>query len=831
MTRIRIFFLITAISICSLLWGQNRPSHDKTWPYPVPCRITDGNNPDVMVMTLGDVQTPLAQGIFNPSADEVKLNNGIVLPNYYKDSLKVRYYSPVDKSKFPLPPSGWCSWYYYYQEITENEIKQNTKWIADNLKDFGASHVQIDDGWQGTGHGLGENRDWTTINNRFPGGMNNLAAYIKSNGLLPGLWLAPHGQSNLEVVKRAPEAFLLKPDGTSASDTWEGKYLVDPSSNEGQAYIKNLFKTLSGWGYEYFKIDGQPIVVREYRSKKEFMKNPNDDTDELYRNTLRSMHEAIGPNKYLLGCWVVPLEGIGIMNGSRTSGDVHLDWRGFKTALRSTMEYYYLHNIAWYCDPDVMLVRNPLPLDQARVWATLQGLTGQALMLSDRMMDLPEERLEIVKRVYPAVDIRPLDLFSIQRNKRIWDLKINHLGLNYDVVGVFNFNTDNASPIYVNWNDLGLNGDVPVHVFDFWNKEYLGIYEKGIALDLPQTSCRVLTLVPSNSLIQLISTSRHITQGWVDVTAQSYNEKTNIYKGSSKVVKNDPYELRFAFPKGSNYIIKSAVAVTSTGKIPVKIMNHQGWAVAEFISPVTTEIKWEIRFEQDKMYSIPTQEPTELWIERVGFDGVNIHWSHRMQEYTGYQVSLNGELLGYTPSTLFPVRGLNPDKTNIIDIKTIGNDFSVSGKKASIRFSLRPMIPQSIYLSELEPVNEGKGWRLPERNKTILGKAMKLGGKFYSKGMGVPTNSEIAYNLKGMFSTFSAIVGIDEENKKEGNAEFIVIADGKELWRSGEMTRSAGTKELKLDIKGVNNLVLKVTRGAGGASGDQTNWADAKVEM
>ncbi len=80
-----------------------------------------------------------------------------------------------------------------------------------------------------------------------------------------------------------------------------------------------------------------------------------------------------------------------------------------------------------------MLLRQPLTIDQARVWATLQGLTGQALMASDRLMDLSDERVDIMRRVFPAVDIRPLDLFPAGRTKRIWDLKVNHLGRNYDV--------------------------------------------------------------------------------------------------------------------------------------------------------------------------------------------------------------------------------------------------------------------------------------------------------------------------------------------------------------------------------------------------------------
>ena len=254
--------------------------------------------------------------------------------------------------------------------------------------------------------------------------MASLAAYIKSLGLTPGIWIAPHGQSNEDVVKKNPGVFMLKPDGTSASESWEGKWLVDPSVPETQKYLKDLFAMMVKWGYEYFKIDGQTVVTGEYRSKASFMKNPGE-METLYRNTLCSIRDAIGPNRYLLGCWGIPLEGLGYMNGSRTGGDVVLGWSGFYGALRPTMRWYFLHNIAWYTDPDVLLLRPPLTLDQARVWATLQGLTGQALMSSDRLMDLSEDRVELLRRVYPAVDIRPLDLFPARQNKRIWDLKVN----------------------------------------------------------------------------------------------------------------------------------------------------------------------------------------------------------------------------------------------------------------------------------------------------------------------------------------------------------------------------------------------------------------------
>jgi len=701
----------------------------QAWPHPIPARIHDGKNLDLLVMTLGDVDTQLADGTFDPVNDEVRLKDGTIIKNYYRDTLKVKYYHPIDKSRFPLPPSGWCSWYFYYQEISEDEVKRNADWIASNLKDYGARYVQVDDGWQGTGHGLGENRDWTTIDKRFSSGMDKLASYIKSLGLVPGIWLAPHGQSSETVVKKYPRAFLLKTDGTSASSTWEGKYLIDPSTPEAQGYLKELFKTLSKWGYEYFKIDGQPTVIGEFRKKKEFMQHPADDTDVNYRQTLESIREAIGPDRYLLGCWVVPLEGIGYMNGSRTSADVVLGWQGFKSALRATMQYYFLHNIAWYSDPDVMLLRAPLTLDQARAWATLQGLTGQALMSSDRLMDLSAERVELLKRVYPAVDIRPLDLFTSERNKRVWDLKIKHLNRNYDVVGLFNYDEAKSSPVYVSWKDLGLPDGALVHVFDFWNKEYLGEWEKGIALDLAPTSARVLALVPATQQVQLVSTSRHITQGWVDLAAEKYQAAKNSYSGRSKVVRNDPYELRFAFPRDKNFAIKSASARSANLKLPVKITNHQGWATIEFTSPQTAEVSWDVQFENAPLYHFPVKAPGNLWTERVGLDGVNLRWTPQQQPATGYQIYLNNELLGFTPHLVFPLRGLDPNAAYTIEVKTVWQDGTASEKPGSLKLILNSLLPDELYLSELEPLRTTPGWRQFEMNRTISGKGLVLKGQ------------------------------------------------------------------------------------------------------
>jgi len=688
---------VGALFAASPVSGQSLPASDQSFP----CRLRDGANPDFFMMTLGDVNTPLAQGRFTPATDQVRLPDGTTSDHYFRDTLKITYYRPIDKKIFPLPPSGWCSWYYYYYDITDKETWKNAKWLADNLKDYGVEYVQIDDGWQGVGRGFGENRDWTTIHSRFPDGMEKVTSSIKQLGFKAGLWIAPHGQSNPKVVKANPDVFLLSPDGSSLSETWEGKYLVDPSTQAGHDYVKKLFTTLSGWGFDYFKIDGQPGVISEYKRLASQMRAPSTDPVALYRKTLQTIHEAIGPRRYLLGCWEAPLEGVGLAEGWRMGADVRPGWEGFKIALDATMRFYFMHNNVWYADPDVVMVRDPLTLEQARMWATLQGLTGQALLASDRMMDLPEERVELYRRIFPAVDIRPLDLFPSLTRKPIWDLKVQHLGRSYDVVGLFNFDDISKKPIYLNWKELGLADGQPVHIYDFWHREYLGAFPKGFSIGIAPASCRVLTLLPASKDIQLISTSRHLTQGWLDLLSLKYDADKTTYHGRSRIIRNDPYVLTFVFPPDRNFAVKEVIA----DGLPVKVANHHGWATVEITPDNTRGVSWSVAFVPESWYHHPVNNPKGVVVEQTGLTQAVVKWKQPgpPNNVGSYLVTLDNELLGATRELSFLLQNVATNTAHTVQVASVWEDgTTATNTLESLTFTLDATIP------EKQPIPVGK---------------------------------------------------------------------------------------------------------------------------
>ena len=661
------------------------------WPRPIPMRLAPAEDDDLMVMLLGEVSTPLSDGEYDPVADRVTLKDGRTIERYYREALEIPYYRPLDKSVFPLPPSGWCSWYYYYREVTPAEVIANARWISENLLDHGALWVQIDDGWQAEGDSLGGWRDWSGLDEDFQAiGMRGVADSIRALGLEAGIWLAPHGQSN-EAPARASGAFLWKEDGTSRP-SWVGRYLLDPTSPAMEGYLTELFDTLVSWNYTYFKIDGQTVVLRQYEEGLHEMAGPVPEGEpeaaaaELFRRTLDPIRRTIGPESYLLSSWGTAVPGVGILDGARTGGDIVLGRRGFLTGVSATQRWAFLHNIAWYSDPDVLLLRPPMTDGLARSWATMIALTGQSLMANDRLPDLPPSRVEMLKRVFPATDIRPLDLYRPENTRKsVVDLKVAHLGRSYDVVGVFNFDDEAQAGRHVAWAELGLDPATPHHVFDFWSGVYLGAWRGGVFVDVPATDVRVLTVVPAEDRPVLVSTDRHITQGWVDLQTleQGGTPEAPTLAGRSRVIGHDDYVLTVAFPPGGPGM--RLASVTAEGA-RVDWQSHIGYATVTLRTDATRAVEWSLELEPAETYVYPPRRPEGL---EVAADSAGVHLTWRPEYYSiaGYQVEVDGEPVGVAFEPRAVIRNVEPG-AHTFGLREVWYDGTVGEEVTEVEFTV-----------------------------------------------------------------------------------------------------------------------------------------------
>jgi hypothetical protein len=657
-------------------------------------RVRPQVDDDLLVSLLGDVRTPLADGTFDPVADRVTLRDGRTIERYYQDSLGITYYRPLDKSVFPLPPSGWCSWYYYYREVTPSEVLANAQWISEHLLDYGARWVQVDDGWQSRGDTLGGWRDWTGLDPDFQQlGMDGLAREIRALGLEAGIWLAPHGQSNRAPAK-ASGAFVWTPADTSVP-SWVGRYLLDPTSPNMDRYLTELFTKLRSWNYTYFKIDGLTVVLDRYAAALKYMKGPVPPGDsvtaaaELFRRTLEPIRRTIGKQSYLLSSWGTAVPGVNILDGARTGGDIVLGRRGFLTGVAATQRWAFLHNIAWYSDPDVLLLRPPMTDGLARSWASMVALTGQSLMANDRLPDLPPSRVDLLKRVFPATDIRPLDLFRPENTRKsLVDLKVSHLGRDYDVVGVFNYEEEAQTARHVRWADLGLDPAQPYHVYDFWSGVYLGPWQGGVFLDIPATDVRVLTIVPASHRPVLISTDRHITQGWVDLQelVAGGTPEQPVLSGRSRVIRDDDYVLTIGLPPGMR--LASATARGESGDVRMQHQTHIGYATVAIESDVTQQVAWSFAFEPANTYIYPPRKPEGLQATSAPDGSVRLSWRPEYYSIAGYQVEMDGKPVGVSFEPRAVLKGLESG-AHTFGIREVWYDGTVGREAVEITYTVQ----------------------------------------------------------------------------------------------------------------------------------------------
>ena len=118
---------------------------------------------------------------------------------------------------------------------------------------------------------------------------------------------------------------------------------------------------------------------------------------------------------------------------------------------------------------------------------------------------------------------------------------------------MFNWDANDAVHIDETFAKIGLPSAERYITFDYWDNQFGMIEGDALKSDVDPASCRILAVRPVADRPQLISTSRHITQGVIDVAEESWDAGNKTLNGVSRVVGGDPYELRVTRPtSGAN---------------------------------------------------------------------------------------------------------------------------------------------------------------------------------------------------------------------------------------------------------------------------------------
>lgn len=424
----------------------------------------------------------------------------------------------------PSPPTGWCSWYYFYGQNTAADVLANL--AAMERYELPLDVVLIDDGYQ-TAIG-----DWFSLSERFPDGMEALGQAIHQAGRRFGLWTAPFGAAaDSQLFAAHPDWVLRDGQGEPVLGWvhWITRcYALDCTHPEVQDWLRETFRRMRReWGVDFFKIDFIFSAARPGRRH-----DPASTRAQALRRGVEAIRQGIGDDAFLLGCGAPQAPCVGLVDAMRVGPDVDPHWLPMwrhdlsmpsaESALRNSIARAPFHGRLWANDPDCLLVRQrardmDLVLNEMRTSAALTALLGGLTLDSDHLPQMRPGRLKYLRQTLPPTGIsaRPLDLFENELPQRLLLPAEREWG-RWWVVGL------------VNWGERTVETGVPLaelglppgryHAYHYWRRRYLGVVDDKLTIRRHQPhETAVVLLRPVVERPALLTTTFHVCQGAVEI--------------------------------------------------------------------------------------------------------------------------------------------------------------------------------------------------------------------------------------------------------------------------------------------------------------------------
>jgi hypothetical protein len=407
------------------------------------------------------------------------------------------------------PPSGWCSWYFFYESVTEKNILDNLQFITEN--NIPVEYIQIDMGWE---ERLGD----LYPNHKFPNGMKWLADKIHSCGKKAGIWVSPFWiEPRSEVHRDHPEWLLRDKDGKLIIfNCHVDGYVIDTSILEARQWITDSFRRIKEqWGYDYFKVDFLRSVAMD---KNAVYKNPMTRAEAL-RLGMEAIRQGIGPDTFLLACGGHYGPTLGIANGNRTSNDIGADWETLKITFKKNILRYWMNENWWVNDPDCLLIRGPhegvagnqcfpnirkhgcgsFNEIEVKTILTLFRATGGLMFAGDDFTQLRNDKIDLMKGFLTSTGKAavPMDMFESRYPRILSSVQSN----GSQEVAIVNWSDDQKNE-YLTLRELiaTSNSCNQYKVSEYWSGEKLGIFKVEDTLELKAIEphgCRLLVIVPN----------------------------------------------------------------------------------------------------------------------------------------------------------------------------------------------------------------------------------------------------------------------------------------------------------------------------------------------
>ncbi len=373
------------------------------------------------------------------------------------------------------PPMGWNSWNCWAAEVSDENVRQSAKAMADSgLVNHGWVYMNIDDTWQAPRGG-----EFNAIlgNEKF-GDMKGLCDYVHSLGLKIGIYSTPWVTSYAGYIGGSSD---------NKNGSWEkvnGYNNYHKNHRHGKySFAANDAKQWAAWGMDYLKYDWNPNDEANTKQMADALLASGRDIVYSLSNTAPFEHADTWVK--LANCW-------------RTTGDIRDGWTkaqlppGEKWAL-GILDIWKLHE-KWapyngpghWNDADMLVVGKVgwgkklhdtyLTPDEQYTHISLWCLWSAPLLLGCPLDKLDDFTLNLLTNdEVLAIDQDPLGIQATQvassEHGKVLAKKLEDGSL---AVGLFNIGTETET-VTVKWSDLGIKGKQVVR--DLWRQKDIGVFD------------------------------------------------------------------------------------------------------------------------------------------------------------------------------------------------------------------------------------------------------------------------------------------------------------------------------------------------------------------
>jgi hypothetical protein len=330
------------------------------------------------------------------------------------------------------------------------------------------------------------------------------------------------------------------------------------------------------------------------------MEDDYSTTAAAYRTIYRLANDGLGPEAYvdernmLSGSDVT----LGLVASMRTENDT--DEMDAATVTRCGMRWYK-NRVVINQDPDSKnLVRLEGNRDHVRAVLTMTYVTTGRFLLANSFSQLSPETFRDLTRVFPyhttPRSARPVDAF-VSDMPSVFDYEVTP---GWHQVTFFNTDPEKPKSAGIDVSGpqvagaLGLDPENQYYLFDFWNHRFLGKVDgtSRIEQNLRPGEARMISVRKVVDRPQVLSTDRHVMQGYLDLSQVIWQEEADVLSGVSRIVGGDPYRVTLALNGYGAVAVECQPAGVKAKLVPA------GDGLAELImeNPANTSVRWSVAF-------------------------------------------------------------------------------------------------------------------------------------------------------------------------------------------------------------------------------------------